>query len=98
MENRLKKPLYSLTVEEYIALMKYIRKDEPDTGATKSADSLDHHFTITQLQVFLSCSKVTIHAYKKKGLPYYRIGRKVLFKKSEVLEFMRNNVKRSIIQ
>jgi hypothetical protein len=37
---------------------------------------------------------VSIHAYKKKGLPFYRVGRKVLFKKSEVLEFMKNSTKR----
>jgi hypothetical protein len=46
-------------------------------------------FNIMELAKFLRCSKVSIHNYKKLGMPFYRIGRKLLFKKAEVLNFMR---------
>lgn len=44
---------------------------------------------ITELGKFLRCSKASVHNYKHLGLPFYRVGRKILFKKSEVLLFMK---------
>jgi hypothetical protein len=55
----------------------------------KEQDQIDECFDITGLAEFLHCSKASIHSYKKKGMPYYRIGRKILFKKSEILNFMK---------
>lgn len=44
-------------------------------------------FTIAELAKYLKCSLPTIHAMKKEGLiPFYRLGRKVYFKKSEIDE------------
>ncbi|WP_371416396.1 excisionase family DNA-binding protein [Pedobacter sp. L105] len=38
-----------------------------------------------ELAVYLECSKSTVHRYKdNKAIPYYQVGRKVSFKKSEV--------------
>ncbi len=94
MEHQLNKPLYALTVGEFIKLMKDTAASLlPKLPEPKPHDQ-EEHFTIEQLRKFLNCSKVTLHNYKKKGMPYYRIGRKLLFKKSEVLDFMRRNVKR----
>lgn len=41
----------------------------------------DLQLTIKELASFLGCSKVTVHQYRKQGLPCYQIGRKVLFSK-----------------
>jgi len=60
---------------------------------SKTATPTDRTFTIKELAVFLKCSKVSVHAYKKLGLPYYRIGRTVIFKESEVLHFMKKKQK-----
>lgn len=94
MEQELSKPLYALTVGEFVKLMRDTATSIlPLPTAEKTFDQ-EEHFTIEQLKKFLNCSKVTLHNYKKRGMPYYRIGRKLLFKKSEVLEFMRKNAKR----
>lgn len=46
---------------------------------------------IDETAILLKVSKVTIHKYKKdKRLKPYRIGRKVYFKKQEVLDSMNN--------
>lgn len=54
----------------------------------------DEELTISQLADRLNCSKVTIHKYRKQGLPSYQIGRKVLFSWQEVLDFMGQKKKR----
>ena len=44
-------------------------------------------FKIDEIAELLSVSKVTIHDWKRKGkVPFHRIGSRVYFKKSEVLE------------
>ncbi|MBS2210264.1 helix-turn-helix domain-containing protein [Carboxylicivirga mesophila] len=38
----------------------------------------------------LNCSHSTLYRYQKEGeVPYFKIGKKVLFKKSELLEFIK---------
>jgi excisionase family DNA binding protein len=88
----LQRPLFTLTVEEFIKLTGDLLFEQ--TGTTEknhisAAQDKDNELNIAELAKFLRCSKVTIHKYKKAGLPYYKIGRKILFNKSEVLEFMR---------
>lgn len=86
------KPLYTLTIGEFIALTRQLVDEalkELQTKAEKPAGETEEHFNIGQLAAFLKCSKVSIHNYKRLGMPFYRIGRKILFKKSEVLNFMR---------
>ena len=94
MENQLNKPLYALTIGEFIELMKSTASSLVPVIPESKPEDKEEHFTIDQIVRFLNCSKVTLHKYKKLGLPFYRIGRKVLFKKSEVLDFMRKNVRR----
>ena len=45
--------------------------------------------SIEDVQKIFNVSKVTIHKWKKKGLlPYYKMNRKVYFKRSEILGSM----------
>ena len=91
------RPLYTLTIGEFKELARQIilaviteqphLQIEPNTAQ-------DEHLNIDQCAKFLGCSTVSIHNYKKQGLPFYRIGRKVLFKKSEVLSFMKDSIKK----
>lgn len=90
------KPLYTLTIEEFITLTKKLIVEVIDAGRSEEAKSThndlkqsDEMFTVLELKDFLRCSKVSIHNYKKLGLPFYKIGRKLLFKKAEVLQFMK---------
>jgi hypothetical protein len=44
---------------------------------------------INDIQLLFNVSNVTIHKWKKKGLiPFYKMNRKVYFKKSEVINAM----------
>ncbi len=97
------KPLYTLTVEEYIALTRKLideaisGKQGENNRGEDDEDTKEEMFNIMELAAFLRCSKVSIHNYKKLGMPFYRMGRKLLFKKAEVLHFMKNLKHRRII-
>ncbi len=89
------KPLFSLTVEEFMAITKRlvneaVREIKAEPEEVLSIEDGIEHFTIKELATFLRCSIVSIHNYKKMGMPFYRVGRKVLFKKQEVLAFMKS--------
>lgn len=88
-------PLFTLSISEFSDLIRKIINEE----LLKSQEPQfikyeDEHFNIDGLQKFLHCSKASIHNYKKEGLPFYRIGRKVLFQKSEVLAFLKSRQKK----
>ena len=89
------KPLYSLTIEEFITLTKKLieetlrGKEGKNSLSQNDIKPSEEVFNIMELAKFLRCSKVSIHNYKKLGMPFYRIGRKLLFKKAEVLNFMK---------
>lgn len=53
----------------------------------------EEYMSIEECAKFLGVSKVTIHAYKGQGMPHYKMGRTVKFKKSEVLNFMKQKEK-----
>ena len=104
MSDRLK-PLYTLTIDEFKTLSRTLideaLNDREQQKIIANEDNIgkDEHFTIKELAQFLSCSKQSIHNYKKAGLPYYRIGRKILFEKLKVLNFMKTiKTKRIIIE
>jgi len=47
--------------------------------------------SIEDIQKVFRVSKVTVHKWKKKGLlPFYKMNRKVYFKKSEVIDAMQH--------
>ncbi|MBA3681045.1 MAG: DUF3853 family protein [Bacteroidetes bacterium] len=89
------KPLYTLTIEEFITLTKKLIEEAINAGnagndlSKNQAAPNEDVFSILELSQFLRCSKVSIHNYKKKGMPFYKIGRKLLFKKAEILNFMK---------
>jgi len=89
-------PLFTLSISEFKLMAKdlinevlALKEQEKKQIGNDSSDK-EEHFDIKGLAQFLKCSKVSIHKYKKKGLPFYRIGRKILFKKTEVLTFMKS--------
>lgn len=89
------KPLYSLTIGEFIELTKKLveetlkEREQVKKAVATDTEEKAETFNIGELAKFLRCSKVSIHNYKKLGMPFYRIGRKILFKKNEVLNFMK---------
>lgn len=87
------KPLFTLSVAEFMALVRtLVDKTIEDREKTKNKEpekSGDEVFNIAELGKFLRCSKASIHNYKHLGLPFYRVGRKILFRKNEVLAFMK---------
>lgn len=97
------KPLYSLTIGEFVVLTKELinqaikEKQEEQNLLTENLKGKEDHFSIKELANFLHCSKVSVHNYKKMGLPFYRIGRKILFKKEEVLNFMKGLKRKRVI-
>lgn len=99
------KPLYTLTVGEFRTLAGQIvlqalneHHSVPAVTSPSVEPKEDAHFTIKQLTKFLHCSRMSIHNYKKLGLPFYRLGRKILFKKDEVVAFMRRCIGRDVLQ
>jgi excisionase family DNA binding protein len=99
------KPLYTLTVGEFRTLASQIvfqalNEHHSVPGITSSSvePKEDAHFTIKELTKFLHCSRMSIHNYKKLGLPFYRLGRKILFKKDEVVAFMRRCIGRDVLR
>lgn len=83
--------LVQLTVDEFKLIteqivINHIQLNQKDRGKSENLD--DVYFDINELCLFLKCSLGTIHNYKKLGLPFYRVGRKILFHKVEVLKFM----------
>lgn len=106
MENPDERPLYTLTIGEFKTLVRQVvcgvideRLSAISQVAPTGEDTKEEtHFTIKELTKFLHCSRMSIHNYKKLGLPFYRLGRKILFKKNEVLEFMRKCLGRDRIK
>lgn len=97
------KPLYALTIGEFITITKTLineaitEKESEQNQITEQTKGKEEHYTIRELAAFLHCSKVSIHKYKKLGLPFYRLGRKILFRKQEVLNFMKKIKNKRII-
>lgn len=97
------KPLFTLSIGEFMGIIKkmvdeaFMEREQKGKQQSEQKEK-EEHFSIKQLAEFLGCSKVSIHKYKKKGLPFYRIGRKILFRKQEVLNFMRSLGQKRIIE
>lgn len=67
------------------AIEKLIEKVLLRLDQEKPQQDADQNFTIDELAKYLKCSKVTIHRYKKDGMfPFYKAGRKIYFRRSEV--------------
>jgi len=80
-----KKEFFEL-LNEWEASKRSVPKKE-----VKESDEI--YFSQMEAAKFLRVSMPTIIAWKKaRKIPFYQYGRKILFKKSEVLEAMKNSV------
>lgn len=78
----------TLTAEELAQTIKDSVKDVLDQNLTLTSkkEPDEDLLTIEDVQKIFHVSKVTIHKWKKLGLlPFYKVNRKLYFKKSEVL-------------
>jgi len=74
------------------ARVKKIITEQFENKLTQKNDEL---LTLDETAIFLKKSRVTIHAWKKKGLiPYIRVSNKIYFRKSDLLNFDIINLKR----
>ena len=88
-----------LTVEQFSDLVKELIADNQITQNNEKTDTTENNedmMTVETLSEFLHCSPATIFNHRKKGwLPQpYQVGRKVVWKKSEVVEFLKTPVNR----
>ena len=59
------------------------------TNSFKSESEEDVMMNMEEAAKFLQISKVTLHKIKRNGnLKYYRVGRKILFSRKEILNFI----------
>jgi transposase len=74
--------------EAYNRILKIALK-EYTLDSNKQKIEKEEILSIEDVQNIFKVSKVTIHKWKKKGLlPYYKMNRKVYFKRSEILTSM----------
>jgi predicted DNA-binding transcriptional regulator AlpA len=84
----------TLTIGELRALIREVVNEEltrmPSVSPAEIKSDDEETLTIKQLSEFLGCSTVTIHNHRKKGwLPKpYQVGKKVVWKKSDVMNWM----------
>lgn len=82
--------LTSLTTPEVRSLFRqeletFFSEKQVLTPQETAAVIPDENYDINELADYLKCSVQTVHNIKKEGtIPFYRLGRKVYFKKSEV--------------
>jgi hypothetical protein len=88
----------SLNVEELTDIIKKCISELifSNKNVTSDETPTDDLLNIEDIQKIFNVSKVTVHKWKKKGLiPFYKMNRKVYFKKSEVISSM-NHKKRKM--
>jgi len=70
------KDLIRSCIQEY--LQEHLKQAPPEDNTLLKIDAIAD---------YLGVSKVTIHSWKKQGkIPFHRMGRRVYFKKSEILK------------
>ncbi len=68
--------------------LKKVLKDYPMEKMQQETEK-EEILSIEDVQKIFKVSKVTIHKWKKKGLlPYYKMNRRVYFKRSEIIGAM----------
>ena len=87
------KVFISLTAEHLRGLISECTKDALTVERQEKVPEriLEDLLSIEDIQKVFKVSKVTVHKWKKKGLlPFYKMNRKVYFKKSEVIDAMQH--------
>lgn len=82
-----------MTTDDLLGMIRDCIKDAlPIKMQEKVPDSIPEDLlSIEDIQKIFKVSKVTVHKWKKKGLlPFYKMNRKVYFKKSEVIDAMQH--------
>ncbi len=93
--------IFKIPVEQELAFIREIRnaiKEEfvEILQVYKTEPANEDYLNRSEACKLLRCSLATLHNYLKKGkIPCLRIGRKVLFKKSELISSMQQTVKRN---
>ncbi|MDB5005696.1 MAG: hypothetical protein JWP45_89 [Mucilaginibacter sp.] len=89
--------LLTITVKESVNdaaknLVQELNRQKESVELNKVADGF---LTRTQVADLLNISIVTLHRYQKEGLiPYRRVGRRILFSRTEVLEAIKITTKK----
>lgn len=82
-----------LRIEDLLGMIKESVRDALTVFPQENSkeDVPEDLLSIEDIQKVFKVSKVTIHKWKKKGLlPFYKMNRKVYFKKSEVIDAMQH--------
>jgi excisionase family DNA binding protein len=78
--------------KEFFDLLNEWEDSKKPIKQVENKESNEIYLSQRETAKFLRISLPTLISWKKSGkVPYYQKGRKVLFKKSEVLEAMRNS-------
>jgi len=81
------RPMYSLSVEEYIQLIQDIlsnRKD-PEVEINNNTEIMN----IDEAAVYLKMAKQTVYSMtSRKILPYFKRGKRVFFRKAELINWL----------
>lgn len=88
MEIDKNRPMYSLSVEEYIALNQEILSglQNPEPGTKKSSPEI---MNIDEAAAFLKMAKQTVYSKtSQRTLPYFKRGKRVFFRKEELLSWL----------
>ena len=83
----------NLSAEELVRAIKDGIKEVLHEAPTNSQNQENEEqlLSIEDVQEIFNVSKVTIHKWKKQGLiPYYKLNRKVYFKRSEVINSLQD--------
>lgn len=81
----------TMPIEELESRIRSIVNLEIQNLNNTQSNPPDVLMSIEEVQAYLHVSKVTIHKWKKKGrIKSYRIGRKIYFKKNELLNSMQS--------
>ena len=76
----------AIPLSELLQLFGDMLDNKLQVSSTRKQESEEKLMTVEQICAFLNVSKVTIHKWKKqKLLKSYRIGRRIYFKRAELL-------------
>jgi predicted DNA-binding transcriptional regulator AlpA len=82
------KPLYSLTIGEYIELLKSLLKDLHQSQ-TKEYPASKELLTIVEAAEFLHMSVATLYTLNcKRRIPFIKVSGKVFYKRSSLLDWL----------
>lgn len=83
-----------IEVEDIFSQLKELVKNEIALQSSQLTKSVSEHLKIKDVAVLFKISKVTVNAWMKSGkLPFYRIGRRVFFKREDLDMLLNHSVK-----